>query len=185
MTAFGTDAAIPEVAPDGSNFRTALIKARQVLKRPQGARRQPHVRRRPGHGSRGPAGRASAEGQRVRLRRHPPQRDARPAVRLQPFVADPSCRTTSVEAYHNGRVRTRHPPVEAAAGCCVSQQTVAQDGYALRWIQHYNPTQLEDQSVVEPSTVRRRSTPTGPSRVKWRPDGDPATLAGFPTSVTG
>ncbi|HBD4848242.1 TPA: hypothetical protein KJY76_004306, partial [Shigella flexneri] len=27
--------------------------------------------------------------------------------------------------------------------------SVAQDGYALRWIQHYNPLQLEDQSVVD------------------------------------
>ncbi len=27
--------------------------------------------------------------------------------------------------------------------------TVAQDGYSLRWIQHYNPLQLEDQSVVD------------------------------------
>ena len=26
---------------------------------------------------------------------------------------------------------------------------VAQDGFALRWIQHYNPLQLEDQSVVD------------------------------------
>lgn len=27
--------------------------------------------------------------------------------------------------------------------------TVSQDGFALRWIQHYNPLQLEDQSVVD------------------------------------
>lgn len=27
--------------------------------------------------------------------------------------------------------------------------TIAQDGFALRWLQHYNPLQLEDQSVVD------------------------------------
>ena len=26
---------------------------------------------------------------------------------------------------------------------------VAQDGFSLRWLQHYNPLQLEDQSVVD------------------------------------
>ena len=40
--------------------------------------------------------------------------------------------------------RPSRPP-EGAAKSAV----VAQDGFALRWLQHYNPLQLEDQSVVD------------------------------------
>ena len=40
--------------------------------------------------------------------------------------------------------RPSRPPEGAAKSAVVSQ-----DGFSLRWIQHYNPLQLEDQSVVD------------------------------------
>lgn len=51
-------------------------------------------------------------------------------------------------AYHRDAfahvTRPSRPPEGAAKSA-----TVAQDGFALRWLQHYNPLQLEDQSVVD------------------------------------
>lgn len=51
-------------------------------------------------------------------------------------------------AYHRDAfahvTRPSRPPEGAAKSAVVSQ-----DGFALRWLQHYNPLQLEDQSVVD------------------------------------
>lgn len=64
------------------------------------------------------------------------------------IVADPNITDGMGVAYHRDAfahvTRPSRPPEGAAKSAAV-----AQDGFALRWLQHYNPTQLEDQSVVD------------------------------------
>lgn len=64
------------------------------------------------------------------------------------IVVDPSLTGDEMIAYHRDAfvhvTRPSAPPRGAA-----STATISQDGFALRWIQHYNPLQLEDQSVVD------------------------------------
>ena len=62
------------------------------------------------------------------------------------IVSDPSL-TKSV-AYHRDAFAHVTRPSRNPEGAAKSA-TVAQDGFALRWLQHYNPLQLEDQSVVD------------------------------------
>lgn len=51
-------------------------------------------------------------------------------------------------AYHRDAFAHVTRPSRNPEGAAKSA-TVAQDGFALRWLQHYNPLQLEDQSVVD------------------------------------
>lgn len=51
-------------------------------------------------------------------------------------------------AYHRDAFAHVMRPSRNPEGAAKSA-TVAQDGFALRWLQHYNPLQLEDQSVVD------------------------------------
>lgn len=64
------------------------------------------------------------------------------------IVADPSLPADFAIAYHRDAfahvTRASRKPEGAAKSA-----TVSQDGFALRWIQHYNPLQLEDQSIVD------------------------------------
>lgn len=62
------------------------------------------------------------------------------------ILTDPGL-TKSV-AYHRDAFAHVTRPSKQPQGAAFSA-TVAQDGFALRWIQHYNPQQLEDQSVVD------------------------------------
>lgn len=62
------------------------------------------------------------------------------------ILTDPGL-TKSV-AYHRDAFALVTRPSRQPQGAAFSA-TVAQDGFALRWIQHYNPLQLEDQSVVD------------------------------------
>jgi hypothetical protein len=62
------------------------------------------------------------------------------------IVTDPGL-TKSI-AYHRDAFAHVTRPSRNPEGAAKSA-TVAQDGFALRWIQHYNPLQLEDQSVVD------------------------------------
>jgi hypothetical protein len=62
------------------------------------------------------------------------------------IVTDPGL-TESV-FYHRDAFAHVTRPSKEPQGAAFSA-TVAQDGFALRWIQHYNPLQLEDQSVVD------------------------------------
>lgn len=64
------------------------------------------------------------------------------------IVADPMLDADDVIAYHRDAFVHVTRPSRAPEGAAKSA-TVAQDGFALRWIQHYNPLQLEDQSVVD------------------------------------
>lgn len=51
-------------------------------------------------------------------------------------------------AYHRDAFAHVTRPSRAPEGAAKSA-VVSEGGYALRWIQHYNPLQLEDQSVVD------------------------------------
>lgn len=147
MVAIGTDASIPEVADDGSNFRTALIKARQVLndrKIPAGGRTL----------AVGPGMEAAAlQDELLQKVNESGSGDVlRNATIGQLFgftiVADPTLPDDFGIAYNRDAFAHVTRPSKQPQGAAYSA-TVAQDGYALRWIQHYNPLQLEDQSVVD------------------------------------
>ncbi|MBT2502984.1 P22 phage major capsid protein family protein [Curtobacterium sp. ISL-83] len=147
MVAIGTDAGIPEVAPDGSNFRTALIKAREVLN----DRKVPAANRTFAVGS-GMEAAALQDELLQRVNESGTGDVLRNATIGQLFgftiVADPSLPSGFGEAYHKDAFAHVTRPSKQPQGAAFSA-TVAQDGYALRWIQHYNPNQLEDQSVVD------------------------------------
>lgn len=70
--------------------------------------------------------------------------------RLRGFtvIEDPALEDDFGVAYHRDAFAHVTRPSRQPEGAAKSA-TVAQDGYALRWIQHYNPLQLEDQSVVD------------------------------------
>ncbi len=70
--------------------------------------------------------------------------------RLRGFtvVEDPALTDDFGVAYHRDAFAHVTRPSRQPEGAAKSA-TVAQDGFALRWIQHYNPLQLEDQSVVD------------------------------------
>lgn len=70
--------------------------------------------------------------------------------RLRGFtvVEDPALADDIGVAYHRDAFAHVTRPSRNPEGAAKSA-TVAQDGFALRWLQHYNPLQLEDQSVVD------------------------------------
>lgn len=70
--------------------------------------------------------------------------------RLRGFTVleDPALADNFGVAYHRDAFAHVTRPSRQPEGAAKSA-TVAQDGFALRWIQHYNPLQLEDQSVVD------------------------------------
>lgn len=70
--------------------------------------------------------------------------------RLRGFtvIEDPALADDFGVAYHRDAFAHVTRPSRQPEGAAKSA-TVAQDGFALRWIQHYNPLQLEDQSVVD------------------------------------
>lgn len=147
MSAIATDASIPEVAPDGSNITQVLIKARQVLNERKVTA----------------AGRTFAVGadieaailslpQLQKVNESGSSEVLREATigRLFGFtiVADQALASDFGIAYHRDAFAHVTRPSRQPEGAAKSA-TVAQDGFALRWIQHYNPLQLEDQSVVD------------------------------------
>lgn len=147
MSAIATDASIPAVAPDGSNITQVLIKARQVLNDRKVTM----------------AGRTFAVGadieaailslpQLQKVNESGSSEVLREATigRLFGFniIADQALASDFGVAYHRDAFAHVTRPSRQPEGAAKSA-TVAQDGYALRWIQHYNPLQLEDQSVVD------------------------------------
>ena len=147
MSAIATDVSIPAVAPDGSNITSVLIKARQVLNDRKVTM----------------AGRTFAVGadieaailslpQLQKVNESGSSEVLREATigRLFGFniVADQALASDFGVAYHRDAFAHVTRPSRQPEGAAKSA-TVAQDGYALRWIQHYNPLQLEDQSVVD------------------------------------
>lgn len=147
MVAIATDASIPAVAADGSNVMQVLIKARQVLN-------ERHI---PTDGRTFAVG-ADIEAAILQLPQLQKVNESgtsevlRNAVigRLFGFtiLADPALPTDFGIAYHKDAFAHVTRPSRQPEGAAKSA-TVAQDGFALRWIQHYNPLQLEDQSVVD------------------------------------
>lgn len=70
--------------------------------------------------------------------------------RLRGFlvIEDPALPEDVGVAYHMDAFAHVTRPSRQPEGAAKSA-VVAQDGFSLRWIQHYNPNQLEDQSVVD------------------------------------
>ena len=147
MTAIATDASIPAILPDGSNVRSALIQARKVLN----ARKVPAANRFVAVGADLEAAfledellqKANESGTTETLREAT-------IGRLFGFtiVADPNLPADFGSAYHQDAFAFVTRPSRQPEGAAKSA-TVSQDGFSLRWIQHYNPLQLEDQSVVD------------------------------------
>lgn len=142
-----TDASVPAVAADGSNFRAAVIALRRVL----------NSREVPLEGRTiavGPALEAAALSD-VNLQKVSESGSdgmLREALigRLFGFdiVAEPGLNDYYGVAYNRDAFALVTRPSSNPQGAAKSA-TVSQDGFALRWLQHYNPAQLEDQSVVD------------------------------------
>lgn len=147
MTAIATDASIPAILADGSNVRSALIQARKVLN----GRKVPAANRFVAVGADLEAAfledellqKANESGTTETLREAT-------IGRLFGFtiVADPNLPADFGSAYHQDAFAFVTRPSRQPEGAAKSA-TVSQDGFSLRWIQHYNPLQLEDQSVVD------------------------------------
>ena len=147
MVATETDEKIPAMALDGSNALNVLIKARQVLN-------ERHI---PTDGRYFAVG-ADLEAAILSLPQLQKVNESGSSEVLRnatigrlfgfEILADPALPADFGVAYHRDAFAhimrpSRQPEVAAKSA------TVAQDGFALRWIQHYNPLQLEDQSVVD------------------------------------
>lgn len=147
MTAIVTDASIPAVAPDGSNIIQVLIQTRKVL----------NNRKIPTDGRTFAVG-ADIEAAILSLQQLQKVNESGSSEVLRnatigrlfgfTIVADASLPAGFGVAYHRDAFAHVTRPSKAPEGAAKSA-SVAQDGYALRWIQHYNPNQLEDQSVVD------------------------------------
>lgn len=145
MNAVATDAGVPALAADGSNALDVLIELRAVLN----ARKVPMT-------DRYFALTPQAEAAFLRLDQLQKVNESgtdgvlREAIlgRLMGFtiVTDPGL-TKSV-AYHRDAFAHVTRPSKQPQGAAFSS-TIAQDGFALRYLQHYNPLQLEDQAVVD------------------------------------
>ena len=147
MVAIGTDADIPAVAADGSNFMKVLIQTRKILNE----RKVPTEGRTFAVGSDIEAAALSLP-QLQKVNESGTTEVLRNASigRLFGFdiVADPALPAGFAIGYHRDAFAHVTRPSRNPEGAAKSA-TVAQDGFALRWIQHYNPLQLEDQSVVD------------------------------------
>lgn len=64
------------------------------------------------------------------------------------IVADPNLADDYGVAYHRDAFAHVTRPSRPPEGAAMSR-AIAQDGFSLRWLMHYNPLQLEDQSVVD------------------------------------
>jgi len=147
MSVTATDASIPAIAEDGSNFLDVLIATRKVLN----DRKVPAANRFFAVGS-------AAEAAALRVDQLQKVNEAGTASVLQEatlgrlmgftIVADSALAEDFGVGYHTDAFAHVTRPSRQPEGAAKSA-TIAQDGYALRWIQQYNPLQLEDQSVVD------------------------------------
>lgn len=147
MVATATDAKIPAMTADGSNALAVLIKARQVLN-------ERHI---PTDGRYFAVG-ADLEAAILSLPQLQKVNESGSTEVLRnatigrlfgfEIIADPALPADFGVAYHRDAFAHIMRPSRQPEGAAKSA-TVAQDGFALRWIQHYNPLQLEDQSVVD------------------------------------
>ena len=147
MSVTATDASIPAIAADGSNFLDVLIATRKVLN----DRKVPAANRFFAVGS-------AAEAAALRVDQLQKVNESGTASVLQEatlgrlmgftIVADSALAEDFGVGYHTDAFAHVTRPSRQPEGAAKSA-TIAQDGYALRWIQQYNPLQLEDQSVVD------------------------------------
>lgn len=138
---------VPLVAADGSNARKVLIALRRVL----------NSREVPADGrfvAVGPGIEAAILNDELLQKANESGTDGmlRKAIIGDLFgftiVADPLLPDYYGVAYNRDAFAHVTRPSRNPEGAAKSA-TIAQDGFALRWLQHYNPTQLEDQSVVD------------------------------------
>jgi len=147
MAAVVTDGAIPAMALDGSNIIDVLIKTRQVL----------NSRKISTEGRTFAVG-AQIESALLALPQLQKVNEAGTSEVLRNatigrlfgfnIIADSALASDFGIAYHRDAFAHVTRPSRQPDGAAKSA-TVAQDGFSLRWIQHYNPLQLEDQSVVD------------------------------------
>lgn len=147
MSAITTDASIPTMDPDGANALQVLIKARQVLN-------ERHI---PTDGRTFAVG-ADLEAAILSLPQLQKVNESGTSEVLRnatigrlfgfTIVADAALASDFGIAYHKDAFAHVTRPSRQPEGAAKSA-TVSQDGFSLRWIQHYNPLQLEDQSVVD------------------------------------
>lgn len=147
MSAITSHADIPDIAADGSNIRQVLIQTRKVLNQ----RGIPQDGRTFAVGANVEAAALSDE-----LLQKANESGTTETLRnatigsLLGFtiVAARELDDDFAIGYHRDAFAHVTRPSRQPEGAAKSA-TVAQDGFALRWIQHYNPLQLEDQSVVD------------------------------------
>lgn len=147
MSAIATDATIPAMALDGANVLDVLIKTRQVL----------NTRKVPTEGRTFAVG-ADIEAALLSLPQLQKVNEAGTSETLRNatigrlfgfnIIASPDLADDFGVAYHRDAFAHVTRPSRQPEGAAKSS-TVAEGGFALRWIQHYNPLQLEDQSVVD------------------------------------
>lgn len=147
FNAVATDASIPTLLADGSNALQVLIAARAVLN----ARKVPMTDRFIAVSPDVEAALLNVD-QLQKVNESGSDGVLREAIlgRLFGFtiVTDPNITDGMGVAYHRDAFAHVTRPSKNPQGAAFSA-TVAQDGFALRWLQHYNPLQLEDQSVVD------------------------------------
>lgn len=147
INAVASDSSIPTLAADGSNALSVLIAARAVLN----ARKVPMSDRFIAISPDVEAAFLNLE-QLQKVNESGSDGVLREATlgRLLGFtiVTDPNITDGLGVAYHRDAFAHVTRPSRSPEGAAKSA-TVAQDGFALRWLQHYNPLQLEDQSVVD------------------------------------
>lgn len=154
MEATAVDASVPTLDPDGSNAMQVLIGLRKVLNTRTvfGGRHIPVSDRYVAVGANAEAALLSVpQLQKVNESGDGGDMLRRAIIRdLFGFtiVSDPGLDEDSVIAYHRDAFAHITRPSRAPEGAAMSA-VVAQDGFALRWLMHYNPLQLEDQSVVD------------------------------------
>jgi hypothetical protein len=153
MEATATDAGVPTLEPDGTNALEVLIAMRKVLNgRNFNGRKAPMNDRFVAVGSNAEAALLSVpQLQKVNEAGDGGDMLRRAVIRnLFGFtiVTDLTLDADTMVGYHRDAFALVTRPSREPEGAAKSA-TVAQDGFALRWIQHYNPLQLEDQSVVD------------------------------------
>jgi len=147
MQGVSPDDSIPAVAADGSNIRAVLIGLRRVLN----ARKVPMENRTVAVGP-GLEAAILSDPNLQKVNESGSDGLLREATIGKLFgftvVADYNLSDYYGVAYNADAFALVTRPSANPAGAAKSA-TVAQDGFALRWLQHYNPLQLEDQSVVD------------------------------------
>lgn len=147
MQGVSPDASVPAVATDGSNIIAVIIALRRVLNK----RLVPIDGR---YLAVGPGIEAAilSVPQFLKVNESGTDGMLRKAIIGDLFgftiVADPTLPDYYGVAYNSDAFALATRPSKNPEGAAKSA-TISQDGFALRWLEHYNPLQLEDQSVVD------------------------------------